>query len=331
MVGWLRVLRGWVRRGFRRRTYGFRIAFDLAHAGSLSSEDHELLLRAAKRERVALRVALPDVALKDATYLVLEGRGYRTEEVASASGERWRDVISRAFADVRLHADFGDRRPRGATITPAGADWLRSMFGTDLQTPLVAEASGVMTYPDDAKPKFIRMRGSGVSSESAESISDAVTRAEESFRSLSEAERIAFDLYSASFFQGHASDGRFLMLMMAVESLIETEMRPEPVRLLLDRWVDEVRRNSELTSDEAEGLSNALRSLHNEAIGRAGRRLADHLDPERYGGKRARRFFTDCYRLRSKLVHGQTPRPSWESINSQTGELERFVADLLKR
>jgi hypothetical protein len=41
------------------------------------------------------------------------------------------------------------------------------------------------------------------------------------------------------------------------------------------------------------------------------------------------KFFTDCYTIRSNLVHGQLPRPTFETINGVVGELERFTRDLL--
>jgi hypothetical protein len=33
--------------------------------------------------------------------------------------------------------------------------------------------------------------------------------------------------------------------------------------------------------------------------------------------------------IRSNLVHGQLPRPTFETINGVVGELERFTRDLL--
>src|SRR5215207_4341102 len=42
-------------------------------------------------------------------------------------------------------------------------------------------------------------------------------------------EHLAFDLYSASFFQPSA-DARFLMLMMALETLLDPQPRPQSVQ-----------------------------------------------------------------------------------------------------
>jgi hypothetical protein len=41
------------------------------------------------------------------------------------------------------------------------------------------------------------------------------------------------------------------------------------------------------------------------------------------------RFFKSCYDLRSSLVHGRQPYPSFDEVNVQAGALELFVRDLL--
>lgn len=40
-------------------------------------------------------------------------------------------------------------------------------------------------------------------------------------------------------------------------------------------------------------------------------------------------FFTRCYDLRSDLVHGNMPLPTYEVLSQLVGTLEVFVSDLL--
>lgn len=40
-------------------------------------------------------------------------------------------------------------------------------------------------------------------------------------------------------------------------------------------------------------------------------------------------FFTRCYELRSRLVHGAHPRPTRDVIESHAPHLEQLVSDLL--
>src|SRR6266568_6474344 len=59
------------------------------------------------------------------------------------------------------------------------------------------------------------------------------------------------------------------------------------------------------------------------------RRLAKALGTTRYGGETPSQFFTDCYELRSRLVHGGRPRPARDEVARRAANLEVFVGDLL--
>ena len=48
-----------------------------------------------------------------------------------------------------------------------------------------------------------------------------------------------------------------------------------------------------------------------------------------YGGKSAKAFFTDCYKVRSALVHGHFPPPSREQVDGLSADLEHFVGHLI--
>lgn len=41
------------------------------------------------------------------------------------------------------------------------------------------------------------------------------------------------------------------------------------------------------------------------------------------------KFFTRCYDMRSRLVHGLDPRPSRGDVDKRAAELERFTSHLL--
>jgi hypothetical protein len=65
------------------------------------------------------------------------------------------------------------------------------------------------------------------------------------------------------------------------------------------------------------------------SVGQAGRRLATTLGDARYHDRTAEAFFTRCYTLRSRLVHGAHPRPTLNEIDAIAPDLEKMVADLL--
>jgi hypothetical protein len=118
------------------------------------------------------------------------------------------------------------------------------------------------------------------------------------------------------------------MLMTAVETMIEPDPRPDSSRALVEQLISTAQ-SAELNAGERESIVGTLRWLRDESTSQAGRRLAKTLGERTYAGLTAPRFFTDCYSLRSNLVHGHVPRPTFHVINGVVAELEQFTPDLL--
>ena len=66
-----------------------------------------------------------------------------------------------------------------------------------------------------------------------------------------------------------------------------------------------------------------------QSIGKACEELSQSLNGMKYLELKPEVFIKKCYSLRSKLVHGQDPRPSLEDVNSYAAALEIFVSHLL--
>ena len=148
-------------------------------------------------------------------------------------------------------------------------------------------------------------------------------------------QQLAFDLYSAS---GNLlnADARFVMLMMAVETLIPQTHRSADALGHVEYLIQETDEASELTDADRTSLIDSLEWLRYESIGKAGRTLAMTLGERSYMNKLTDwppedsvSFFTACYDMRSQLVHGRYPRPSRAEVDQRAAQLEQFVADLL--
>ena len=145
-------------------------------------------------------------------------------------------------------------------------------------------------------------------------------------------ERIAFELFSTSFFN-HSPDTRLVLLVSAVETLVERKLRPPEVRCFVDLFKRLIEESSTIDPEDKRSLRGSLDDLCKESIGQAVRRMVEEkLSGRTYGGREAGAFFKQCYNLRSKLVHGvhgQDPRPSPKEIAEAVVNLEAFVGDLL--
>lgn len=302
--------------------YGFRVPFRMASRSLLDLAEPTHDLQICDGVWVRLSSAEPAGPLRNALRIAIRGDGYRSETDALKDGERWRDIVSRALARLHLAADFGERSPYGQ-MSKAGERVRRQALGR----PVKSDVPGVTTFYSDPRMTFIHSDAEGCRRPSREQSAAVFEAAIELDSPLKPVERLAFDLYSGSFFQP-SSDARLLMLMMAIESLLDLQPRSAEAQVHVQSLLDATTR-ARLAGPERQSLIGSLSWLMNESIGQAGRRLMKRLEPRRYGGLKPSAFFTQCYSLRSALVHGHVPRPSREEVDLGAAQLEMLVGHLL--
>lgn len=302
-------------------TYCFRIPFRMSSRSllDLPNSVHDL---DHGPTRVWLASADPMQSLRDAERIVIRGEGYDTEAAARSAGERWRDVVCRALARLHLGADFGERSTHGQ-LTEAGEQHFSERFGH----PVKADVPGVTVFRCEPELRFLRSEAHGCRRPTPEQSAEVFVAAAASENRLAPRERLAFDLYSGSFFQPSA-DARLLMLTMAIETLLVLQPRSTAVRAHA-RTLIAITDVADVTDSERASLRGSLSWLLDESIGQAGRRLAKTLEPRRYAGMTPSAFFTECYEMRSALVHGRVPRPDRSAVDSLAAQLEVFVGHLL--
>jgi hypothetical protein len=146
--------------------------------------------------------------------------------------------------------------------------------------------------------------------------------------SLTSRERLAIDLFNTSFLES-SSATRLLTLVMAIELLLDLQLRSPAVVGLIESFLTAVSTTDLVPSTERDSLAGSLRYLRFESISAAGRALASkRLGERRYLELPAPRFFTECYEARSRLVHGHNP-PEYKELGRLAATLEVFVSDLL--
>jgi hypothetical protein len=146
---------------------------------------------------------------------------------------------------------------------------------------------------------------------------------------LSARERNALEAFNASFFYPGA-DPRFLLLMTAIEALLDPRPRSPEAIAHVEQLIGATDGNDKLSAGEKASMLGALGWLRKESIRQAGRRVvAARVGAAEYDGLSAVKFFSHCYDVRSRLVHGLDPFPAWDEVNLINGPLERFVSDLI--
>lgn len=299
-----------------------RVRVRLGDRVRIASDQQEIALGVPSGEDVVLRSSPPSIPLSDAQHVVLLARPYASETDATEAARRWRALLARAFARLNIGADFGDRAATGV-VTAAGLAALEAEHGARVFN----DVHGIMVFECHPWPKFVRTEASGTVGKPPDRVQAVVRTAARRNLGMSERELLGYDLFSASF-SAESADARFVLLMMAVETLIDPGPRASPVVTHVDSLIATTQM-SELPADEIESLVGSLRGFRSESIRQAGRRLAAQLGERRYMHETSQTFFTRCYEMRSRLVHGAYPRPSRSDVDQRAASLELFARDLL--
>ncbi len=299
----------------------FRIRLTVSDTARLHIAESEFAL--CESPSVVLRPVGSSQSIKDAKKLVILGNGYDSFATASDEGAHWFDTVRVVLARLRIGADFGERSPRGHVSAE-----LAQRLQDDNGISVMNDDPGVIVFECEREPTFFSATAAGVRMPNSDETSEVLRSAAILRPRYSDSERLAFDLFSASFFQP-AADARFMMLMMALEVLIEPAPRSDDVLVHVDALVKSTH-DSNMAPSEKQSILGSLRWLRTESIGQAGRRtVAARLEPRKYMGLAPGRFFTRCYDVRSNLVHGLAPRVGFSEVGVLSANLEVFVSHLL--
>jgi hypothetical protein len=313
-------------------SYTFRIRFNRAPATTILTDAPEIQLPAPEAGvSLALRATSGKPLQEDETW-ALVGEGYKSDKDAWEAGSRIQDILVLTLAKLRIGANFGNRTPiHGQFITtqftPEGLQHTQQLLKDERH---LNDEPGLSVYLSYPKPKFVAYAPLGAIAKNPDNVENTFIYGLKQGRPLTDRERIAFELFFASFFQSSA-DVRFLLLVMAVEALIEPQLKSKEALGYIDELITQIK-SSDIAEPEKASLIGSLNNyVRYQSIGQSGKRLTEHiLGNALYDGKPAPKFFSDCYALRSALVHGhgKTP-PPLEEISRIGAPLEELVADLL--
>ncbi|HEV2808798.1 MAG TPA: hypothetical protein VGV93_00165 [Acidimicrobiales bacterium] len=303
-------------------SYCFRIRFTMGLTVCLNLDVRESVLHRGGAVVVTLKAADSD-SIAQARRLAVSGSGYTSAEAATAEGGRWLSALQAAFARIHVGADFGLREPR-ASLGEEELRWAEERFGVERA---LHDEPGVVVYQCDPSPKFLSSAAQVVVGKPPAKVAAAIGDALAHKPTLTDQQALAYDLFSASFFQPSA-DARFMMLMMGLETLIEEQPRSNDVVDHVNSLIERTRA-ADLPAVEISSLVGSLERLRSESISQAGQRLVAALAGRSYMDESPGTFFKRCYEVRSRLVHGSVPRPSWDDVNLRAPNLELLVGDLI--
>ncbi|MEA1899469.1 MAG: HEPN domain-containing protein [Thermodesulfobacteriota bacterium] len=305
--------------------YSFRTRFYRSPTDTLNIDSSKWELPLAEEGRfLVLCSNKKEDTIQNSTTIVFKSDGWPSENDALKAANKYVNALMLTLARLRIGADFGNRGPKSA-FANAGLD----MIGAKTGCRVLNDEHGLMFYESEPLPKFATMSADFLRGVNQNHFEQIFTHAINFSRDITERERLSMKLFNASFFQKSA-DSRFLVLVMAIEALLEPAPRSPSARAHVEKMISATKETNSLSPEEKNSFIGALKWLFNESINQAGRRLArSHLGERTYANKSAESFFSYCYTLRSKLVHGANPLPSQQDIGSAVAQLEVFVSDIL--
>lgn len=140
----------------------------------------------------------------------------------------------------------------------------------------------------------------------------------------------AIEIYNSSNYLTITNQsGRFILLMSALESLIDQPKVSRKLQVSLDAYIKRVK-NLKLGTEEKDSIVGSISFLKKVSIKRSGKELVERLidSEKRYNYFGASTFFSKAYDLRSNFVHNGITKTKY--LNIKTIQMHDFVKDILK-
>lgn len=306
--------------------YYFRLRFYFPAHHSVNSGASTLEIPVAP-EGNSLRLSPQDGdgTINSARHMVLSGGPYSDFDYAQDAGTRARHALIQYAIHSRVGIDLKKDQSTGGL-----SKYAKDKVAQDTGIQIINDVHGLLVYAGGATTKFIR--GNPATLILGRQEADFITQVQRSYTQdfrLTDKESVVFELFSASQFE-LSTRSRFITLVMAIEALLRPKDREKQVQKYVARLID-FTANSDLPDSEKKSLIGSLKWLNQESIGKTGRRLATKLlGSEKYADRTPAALFTKCYTFRSQLMHNGTLSDGKTHLDSWVGEIERFVADLLK-
>jgi hypothetical protein len=304
--------------------FEFRLRFHLREGDRIEDASEELVIAEnPSGPRLRLKSGELGTAIKERSRAALLGGPYPTEEEARLAAQIAKRAVLIWAVRQRIGIDLGDGKLRSG-FTNYGRQWLEERVGGPVRNDL----HGVDVFERQDGLKFVSFNLTATVGKSAKTFVETIANEFARPTQLSDKQVVAAELYSSSFFDV-SPRSRLVTLVSAVEALLDLKERPRAAVDLVKLFKDHMKKAA-LDEATKSALHGSLERLRRESVGQCGRRLAEELLRDReYAGKRAAKFYSFCYDIRSQIVHDGHAHDTSLDLGEVTNTLGLFVADLL--
>ena len=277
----------------------YRLWLKLRVGKPLASEEVALTASLAGRE-VTIKSEMESQPLSKASWLLIECRGFETEDDALTFGEELRRAVHMAGLCARVGVDAGDPG-EDRTVSWVNPDLLRKSGILDPDTRVGPDIHGILVLPDDGKTLFVR--GGGVELSVLSNADNFVRALEEAFPrpEVSAAERPAIRRAVRVLNLAEMNTDPIAKVVLSI-STIEglatdpgwTELQKEMITKTAD-WLERAYGGEEVTGQ----VIGAIRRIRQSSIRQRIRNMHAENDLSLLWGD-----WDPLYSKRSRLYHG---------------------------
>lgn len=305
--------------------FSFRIRINSSPSASITTDESKLEIPSiGSIPAIIISSEQPNIKLSDAKQLSINGSGFTSESDAEITGLKVKNALTVALARVHVGVDFGERAPKHGMF-PYGLRMAEKMFNAERA---LNNVHGIMVYETRPTPIFVAPDAIIKRGATSDSFISAFGKCLEILPDINNYEALSYQFFNASFFQPKP-DIRFLLLVMSIEALNDHRARSKESIQHVETMIEQTR-NAPISDIDKITMTSTLSYLKEQSIGQACKRIIiERLGDRKYKDMSAEKFFSLCYGLRSKLVHGISPEKTFKNIQEAVSILEILVSDLL--
>lgn len=276
-------------------TWRTRLRFRLQKRINIDADEHSLTVSG---RAVVLTPPMPDVKIADSEWLILNARGFTTENEARQFGTTLKTALELSAVACRIGVDAGrdlassglGRTVREQILQNTGADVRDNVHGLDV-------------FPDKPNTRIFNLSATGTVRASAEPFLSDLNELVESAAAPSRRISDVVLLLNYALMRPEPV-AQIVFAVSAVESLGQDEAWTPDQQALLHELADAAEHTSTGTALERQEVGEAIRkSLHRLTLRQGVFRLLDRL-----GLAHLKKPWDDLYAERSALVHGLAPK-----------------------
>jgi len=299
----------------------FRLVFSLVESTYIDTDDISINLRSDAGSCAV--TSYNEKKINESSKLIVGGTGFNSVHEAYSKGQTIMNILRLYSVVQRTGVNLGNNMVNGGI-----SDYFKDTIYKETGIVALNEINGLMACEDaeHIKVASVSLGNDIILYKSLDGFKKIIESNYDKTLDFSDKLVNAIDFYNLAMFIT-TPRLKFLLFVIAIEALIEKKRRTsveiEHVAALIKLTKD----NLALSIPERSSMLGSLKDLKNQSISQSGRELVENILGEKiYSSKPASQFLTQCYSLRSSLVHNGT----WDEKNNALAyELERMVVDLL--